>query len=106
MRGSVPVPLYLPAPALHELYYGAARASRRDDGMARIGVLERSMLVLPFDMGAARIAGTLEADLEAGGRKPGRADVQIAAMALAHGERVLTRDRRFPRAHGLTVESY
>lgn len=46
--------------------------------------------VLPFDLEAARIAGTLSDDATAIGRNPGFADVAIAAIAKSRNLVVLT----------------
>jgi predicted nucleic acid-binding protein len=50
--------------------------------------------VLPFDLGAARIAGTLSDAAQADGRHPGFADVAIAAIAKSRELVVLTLNLR------------
>lgn len=99
-------PVWLPAPALHELFYGAALADHPERERKRVEEVARALPPLAFDHVAARIAGTFEGEAEARGRRPDRADIQTAAIAAARGEAVLTRDRRFPRPGGLAVERY
>lgn len=98
--------VWVPAPVLHELHYGARRSRDPAAESRRLEHLVRSLPVLPLDAESARLAGTLEADLEKRGRRPNRTDVQIAAIALARGESVTTADGAFPRAPGLRLETY
>lgn len=99
-------PLWIPAPALQELYYGATLHRRAAEERERVEDLESKVPVLPLDARAAKLAGILEGELEAQGRRPSRADVQIAAIALARQEAVLTRDTRFPSPEGLRLVVY
>jgi tRNA(fMet)-specific endonuclease VapC len=46
--------------------------------------------VLPFDQGAAELAGRIEGELDRVGRPIGRADPMIAAIALQHGLELVT----------------
>lgn len=98
--------LWLPAVALHELEYGASLHRDAARERQRIRELEAAMPVVPFDAAQARIAGEMEAALELAGKRPGRVDVQVAALGRLRGEPVLTRDRRFPKADGVRVENY
>ena len=54
----------------------------------------REMPVLPFDLAAARLYGTLAALVRRSGRnpRPRRTDLQIAATAGAHGMPLITRN--------------
>lgn len=99
-------PVFLPSPALHELFYGAAMAEHPERERKRVEDVARALPPLSFDSVAARIAGTFEGEASNRGRRPDRADVQVAAIASAHGEAVLTRDRRFPRPGGLVLDLY
>jgi len=59
--------------------------------------------VLSFDLGAARIAGTLIDSARAGGRHPGAADISIAAIARSQGLTVLTANLRHFEPLGVEV---
>lgn len=99
-------PLWMPAVVLHELEYGASLHRDAERERQRIRDVEGAMPVVSFDAAQARKAGEIEAALELAGKRPGRVDVQIAALARLRGEVVLTRDRRFPKVEGVRVEGY
>lgn len=98
--------LWMPAVVLHELEYGASLHRQADRERARIRDVEGAMPVVAFDAAQARTAGAFEAELEIAGKRPGRVDVQVAALARLRGEPVLTRDVRFPKLDGVRVERY
>lgn len=92
-----------------QLIYGASR--RRNDGQALRERIERTLLanlvVLPFDVDAARRYGALRADLERQGTPLAEADLRIAAIALVHHLTVVTGNtRHFDRVSGLSVENW
>jgi predicted nucleic acid-binding protein len=92
--------------SIGELYRGAFRSPNRQRWLHRIDdeLLPR-LVVLPYDTAVARIYGEVRAHLEAEGRMPGEADLQIAATALHHGLSVVTGNiRHFERVPGLRVE--
>lgn len=99
-------PLWMPAVVLQELEYGATLHRDADRERARIRAVESAMPVVPFDAAQARTAGEMEGALERAGKRPGRVDVQVAALGRLRGEPVLTRDRRFPKVDGVRVEGY
>ncbi len=100
------VSLWIPAPALHELYYGARRHPEHEREIARIETLEHAVPALPLGPQDARRAGILEAELEADGVPLGIEDVRIAAIALGRGQPVVTRDGGYDRIEGLQVDAY
>lgn len=94
------------AVSIGELYRGAFRSPNRRRWLDRIDheLLPR-LVVLPYDAATARIYGEIRARLEANGRMPGEADLQIAATALHHGLSVVTGNvRHFERVPGLRIE--
>lgn len=99
-------PLWLPAVVLQELEYGAGLHHNPKRERARIRDIEGAMPVIAFDAAQARLAGELEAELEREGKRPGRVDVQIAALAHIRREAVLTRDKKFAKHSGAKVEGY
>lgn len=98
--------LWVPAIALHELYYGAYLHDEPEEEVARIRELEEALLPIVFSSQAAQLAGRIEANMEAEGQRPGRADVQIAASAIEKGQALVSGDGRFAEIEGLRVESY
>jgi predicted nucleic acid-binding protein len=94
--------LHISAVTIAEIEQGIAKL-RRAGGTDRAEALGRWLdalidaageRVLAFDARTARIAGALSDDATAAGRHPGFADVAIAATALAHDLRLLTRNGR------------
>ena len=62
---------------------------------------------LPFDNASAEIARAIRAQLAQSGAPIGAYDVQIAAIALAHGCTLVTDNvREFGRLAGLDVEDW
>jgi predicted nucleic acid-binding protein len=92
--------LYLSTVAIAEIEDGIAKLRRQ--GSAKRASLLREWIetllhlyaarVQAFDLEAARVAGSLS-DLARGkGHKPGFADIAIAAIAMANGLSILTRN--------------
>jgi len=105
---SGPVEMSLSAITASELLHGVHRADsarrRTTRGQLVEGILAR-FPVLPIDLQVARVHATLWADLRARGTSIGAHDLLIAATALAHGLRIVTRNvRDFERIEGLALE--
>lgn len=94
---------------LGELVYGAHRLRERTAVLPeRIeDTLLPNLPVLPFDTSAARRYGEIRVELEQRGTPIGDADVRIAAVALAHGLKVVTGNQRhFRQVPGLETENW
>ncbi len=94
---------------LGELVYGAHRLRERTAVLLeRIeDTLSPNLPVLPFDTSAARRYGEIRVELEQRGTPIGDADVRIAAVALAHGLKVVTGNQRhFRQVPGLETENW
>lgn len=91
-----------------EVYYGAARARRRDAIIRAFEDLVLSRLtVLPFDLESARVYGRIKAALEGRGLPRSEPDLRIAAIALQHGLTLVTGNvRHFEGIPGLNVEDW
>lgn len=97
----------LPAIALYELDYGAARSQAPRDLRERLGVLLAALRVLPFGAGEARAAARIRVDLEKVGKPIGPMDLLIAATALEQGAVLVTHNtREFRRVRRLRVEDW
>lgn len=93
--------LYLTSMTASELLFGAERmppSRRKTDLEATItsilATAETAGRILPFDTEAARHAAHLRAVRERKGRTVGPEDTIIAAVCLAHGYRLATRNTR------------
>ncbi len=90
-----------------ELWVGVERAEERQTEVEAVERMLRPLIVLDFDEVSARVFGRITARLQARGTPRGDMDVLIAAVALVHGERIVTRNtRHFEAIPGLVVESY
>ena len=94
---------------LGELVYGAHRLRERTAVLLeRIeDTLLPNLPVLPFATSAARRYGEIRVELEQRGTPIGDADVRIAAVALAHGLKVVTGNQRhFRQVPGLETGNW
>lgn len=90
-----------------ELFKGAYRSPAADKWVRRIeATVLPAMTVLSYDIEVARVYGKIRAQLEAEGRMPGEADLQIAATALFHDLDLVTGNiRHFERIPDLRIHS-
>ena len=90
-----------------ELLYGAEKKGSPELAARVRELLEGSVGILPFDMEAACVYGSLRADLEASGRRLAEPDLRIASIALAHDLVLVTGNvRHFGRVPGLAIENW
>lgn len=91
-----------------ELRYGALRlpaGRRRDDLVTAVDTLIETAAdrTLPFDADAADVAGNLRARREASGRAVSAEDAMVAAICLAGGHGLATRNTRDFADTGVTL---
>lgn len=99
--------LWIPTPAVFELWEGVERSDRPNQERERVAAVLRDYTVLSFDARHAERAGTLSGELVRRGRMLDPIDAQIAGMALEERLRVLTRNvSDYRRVAGLEVETY
>ncbi len=87
----------IPAPVWHELRFGWLRMpqGRRRDAIGRyLNDVVSLLPLLPYDGAAARIHAEVRADAERAGRSLAFVDGQIAAIAMAHGLTLVTRNHK------------
>lgn len=90
-----------------ELFKGAYRSPTPEKWLRRIeAFVLPAVTVLPYDLDIARVYGQVRAELEAAGKMPGEADLQIAATALFHDLVIVTGNvRHFERIRGLRLNT-
>ncbi|MBI4210689.1 MAG: type II toxin-antitoxin system VapC family toxin [Candidatus Diapherotrites archaeon] len=89
-----------------ELYKGAYKSGSVQN-ISKAEELFSFLEVIEYDFDAAREAGRIFALLEQGGSKIGDMDTLIGAIALRHGETLLTRNaKHFAKIPGLKVEKW
>ena len=99
--------LWVPTPAAFELWEGVERADRPHEEQLHVQRVLEAYTVLPFSAAHAERAGRLSGELARRGRMLEPVDVQIAGIALAEGQPVLTRNKKdFERVPGLKIVAY
>lgn len=99
--------IWLCAPVKAELWFGACKSQRIAENQARLRVFFNHLPSLPFDDTAVEHFGEIRAILAHAGKPIGPYDLQIAAIALAHGLILVTHNtREFSRVSGLIVEDW
>lgn len=83
----------IPIVAVAELLFGACKSRRREENLARIAALKRSVAVLPLSDRVAGLYGENRAALEARGIVKSDFDLVIACTALAQEATLVTSDR-------------
>ncbi len=92
---------------LAELEYGVSRSARQAHDRAILDELLQLLVVVPFDVPAARHFGDIRASLERQGTPIGPFDLQIAAQARSLGLTLVTHNlREFARVPELTLEDW
>lgn len=90
-----------------ELHVGVRRSRNAESESAKVERLIQGLTVLEFDDLSARVFGSVVAGLARVGRPVGDMDVLTASVAIAHGEVLVTRNRRhFSAIPGLVVLGY
>ena len=98
---------YLCSVVAAELFYGACKSRRVLENMARFEQFVARFPMLDFDLTAARHFSKIRADLAHRGTPIGPYDLQIAAIALAHGCTLVTHNiAEFSRVKGLVLEDW
>lgn len=99
--------LWVPTPAIFELWEGVERADRPEEERRRIEAVLEGYTVMPFGSRHAVRAGRISGELVRRGTMLDPVDAQIAGMALEERLAVLTRNaRHFERVPDLEVVTY
>ncbi|MEQ1559428.1 MAG: type II toxin-antitoxin system VapC family toxin [Methyloglobulus sp.] len=99
--------LRLCAPVEAELWYGVYKSSRQEHNRGRLLTLLEWLPSLPFAGSATQHFGDIRSHLAKQGTPIGPYDLQVAAIARAHGLIVVTHNtREFARVPGLTLEDW
>lgn len=94
--------------ALHELWYGVSKSTKREHNTERVQVfLSGPIRLMAFDDADARAAGEVRALLEQERRPIGAYDSLLAGQAARRGMTLVTADiREFERVDGLMWEDW
>ena len=98
--------LLVAAPTVMELWEGALGSKASEKEKARVDALLTSVNVLYLDVRAAKRAAELDFELSGKGTPLELQDIMIAAIAMANGETVVTKDSDYARIPGLKILKY
>ncbi len=96
----------LPATALGELFYGAAKSRRPAENLAVVEKFASGRAIVACDLGVAREYGLLKQQLRGRGRPIPENDLWIAAAAKRHGVTLVSRDSHFADIDGIEIASW
>ncbi len=92
---------------LYELYFGAKRSVKQEEGISDINSLLNSVDLLAFDKSAAEKAGEIQTKLINSGKPIDLQDVLIAGIVLSRDEELVTNNiDHFGRIPGLRCRSW
>ena len=98
---------YISAVTLAELLYGLEKKKPAAKLKRQLQSIIKRVAVVPFDDAAARVYARIRSRVEQAGKPLSHPDLQIAAIAVARGFRLLTGNvRHFERVEGLLVEGF
>lgn len=109
LHALAPEEIGVPAIVAYELRYGLLRLppAASKPRLAALETLLQPMQILPFDAECAEHAASIRRTLEKNGTPIGPHDLLIAATALRHHARLVTRnEREFARVPGLQVVNW
>ncbi len=90
-----------------EFRVGPEMSDQRQRELERVQRVLSGIAILEFDAHASQYYAVIKSAMFKSGRPTGDCDTMIAAVALAHGQVLLTRNRRhFENIPGLAVQSY
>jgi tRNA(fMet)-specific endonuclease VapC len=95
--------IYLPIPALGELYLGAENSERKQHHLQQIKTLLQLVQVLNTSEQTAEIYGSIKTHLKRQGKPIPENDIWIAALAREHNLPVVTRDNHFKHIPDLKI---
>jgi tRNA(fMet)-specific endonuclease VapC len=92
---------------LAELEYGVAKSQHKEKNQIALAEFLTPIEILDFNDCAARMFGTIRAELEAKGKVIGPFDLQIAAHALAEKLTLITKNKKeFSRVPNLKIKNW
>ena len=98
--------IFLPSIVLGELYYGAMLSLHSKQNVNRLEKFAKKCSVLNCDEETSLIYGKVKSSLKIIGKPIPENDIWIAALALQHKLKLITRDRHFDFIDGLVKEEW
>jgi|ERR1017187_1286714 tRNA(fMet)-specific endonuclease VapC len=98
--------VFLPAVAVGELFFGAAKSGRPSENTAKVERFAADRSIVPCDLDVAREYGRLKQRLREKGRPLPENGIWIAATAIHHGMVLVSRDHHFQEVEDLDIEDW
>jgi len=98
--------VFIPAVALGELFFGAAKSGRPSENTASVERFAAGRAIVSCDLDVAREYGRLKQRLKERGRPLPENDTWIAAAAKHHRMVLVTRDRHFEDVEDLQTADW
>ena len=98
--------LFLPSPAIGELYYGAQKSGKVAENLHRTNTFVENHILLSCDLETAQWYGIIKNQLRRKGRPIPNNDIWIAAIAMQHDLILVTRDSHFDEVESLQTERW
>ena len=98
--------LFLPSPAIGELYYGAQKSGKVAENLHRTNTFVENHILLSCDLETAQWYGIIKERLRRKGRPIPNNDIWIAAIALQYDLILVTRDAHFDEVESLQTERW
>ncbi|MGP0074353.1 MAG: PIN domain-containing protein [Bryobacteraceae bacterium] len=98
--------VFIPAIALGELFFGAAKSGRPSDNISRLERFATGRAIIACDLDVAREYGRLKQSLKERGRPILNNDIWIAAAAILHHLVLVTRDFHFQHVSDLVTADW
>jgi tRNA(fMet)-specific endonuclease VapC len=92
--------VFIPAVAIGELFFGAAKSGRPFENARRVEQFASGRAIVSCDLEVAREYGRLKHRLKEKGKPIPENDIWIAAAARRHGMILVTRDGHFGEVEG------
>ena len=89
-----------------ELYRGAYLSTKVNNNLEQVKEILKGFHILELDESVYEVYASLSANLISKGNSIGSFDELIAAIALCHNEKIVTRDKHFKEIHQLDVIIY
>ncbi len=78
-----------------ELYYGAYNSNRMQDNIERISAFQSDANIISCDASTAIFYGQIKKELKSKGNPIPENDIWIAAVAIQHDLKLVSRDKHF-----------
>lgn len=95
--------VFIPAPVIGELFYGAKKSGRIEHNTARVDMFVQANVILSCDSMTARWYGDVKNGLRQKGRPIPENDIWIASLALQYQLTLVSRDNHFQEVDSLAV---